>query len=886
MGLFNFEDKFLKRARKQADKVEALRDSMMSLSNSELAGLTEKFRKRYASGESLDELLPEVFAQVREASRRVLGMEHFYVQILGGIILHNGDIAEMKTGEGKTLAATLPVCLNALTGKGVHVVTVNEYLAKRDSEWMGKLYEFLGYTVGITLRESSNAEKRAAYLADITYGTNNEFGFDYLRDNMKTSSSQLVQRELQYAIVDEVDSILIDEARTPLIISGEGDESTDLYSRADTFVRKLKEGEDFEYEEKDKNIMLTEEGVSKAEEFFGIEDLSDLKNTPYNHHIIQALKANYIFKKDTDYIVRDGEIIIVDEFTGRLMIGRRYSEGLHQAIEAKEHVKLRQESKTLATITLQNYFRMYEKLAGMTGTAKTEEKEFEAIYDLAVVQIPTNKKMIRIDRNDEVFADVRTKYEKIADEIARVHEKKQPILVGTVSVEKSEIISSLLIKRGIKHEILNAKNHEKEAYIIAQAGRAGAVTIATNMAGRGTDIILGGNPDYLAKYEMKKQGYSDDMIFMASTELETDNADVLDKRGIYKYLLKNYSEECAKDRQTVLDAGGLYILGTERHESRRIDNQLIGRSGRQGDPGESVFFISFEDDLMRLFGGDRVQGLAQLAVSQTSLSINYRTMSKLIESAQKRIEERNFNLRSRVLKYDDVMNEQREVIYGQRRQILFGEDTSKLVLNMKDDILDIMFGSYMERGSEDFSFEELRKRVGIIFDIDMRDVVPEDERDFSSLSAMKGLMKNAAEEKYHSIASEFKSEKIEYDRLERYIVLKAVDEKWEDHIDAMDELRKGIGLRSYGQTDPVVAYQKEGFDMFEEMVENIKVYTVTMVFHINPDQTIQEEKEKETTANYQEEARAPKKVGVKIGRNDPCPCGSGKKYKNCHGRNL
>lgn len=886
MGLFKREDKFLKKARKQADQVVAWKEHFAALDDAALAAKTQEFKNRVQAGESLDALLPEVFAQVREASRRVLGMEHYYVQILGGIILHNGDIAEMKTGEGKTLAATLPVCLNALAGKGVHVVTVNEYLARRDSEWMGKLYRFLGFSVGLLERDADVAAKQQAYQADITYGTNNEFGFDYLRDNMKVYQEELVQRELHYAIVDEVDSILIDEARTPLIISGSGDESSELYARADAFVRGLQAEADYEIDEKQKTVNLTEQGIARAENYFGLENLSDIQNTTLNHHINQALRAHYIMQRDIDYVVQNGEILIVDEFTGRLMVGRRYSDGLHQAIEVKEKVKLKSESKTLATITFQNFFRMYEKLAGMTGTAKTEEAEFEGIYDLGVVEIPTHKPMIREDRPDVVLSTEAQKFEAVIEEICQVHQSGRPLLVGTVSVENSEKLSAMLRRRGVRHEVLNAKNHEKEAYIIAQAGKFGAVTIATNMAGRGTDIILGGNADYLAKYEMRRQGYSEDMIYSASIAMESTDADVLAARRIYQHLYEEFKQETDADREKVLAAGGLYIIGTERHESRRIDNQLRGRSGRQGDPGASRFYVAFEDELMRLFGGERMQSLMQGMTKGEAVPMEYKMLSKQIERAQKRIEERNFAARSHVLKYDDVMNKQREVIYSQRRKVLLGEDISDTIIGMRHTLLEGLVDAQCAQGSEGFDAEALIKSaIEVLGIINLQELIRVPVT-YENRQKLKAELEEIAQKVYQLKAREFAEAGDDIKNAERVLMLRAVDEKWMDHIDAMDQLRRGIGLRSYGQVDPVVAFQKEGFDMFEEMIENIGRATVTMLYHVRPGQKVERKREEATLrANYQEEGVAhAKKAAVKPRRNDLCPCGSGKKYKNCHGR--
>ncbi len=887
MGLFQREDKFLKRARKQADRVVALKERYIELSDEQLAAKTQEFKNRVQSGESLDDLLPEVFAQVREAARRVLGMEHYYVQILGGIILHNGDIAEMKTGEGKTLAATLPVCLNALCGKGVHVVTVNEYLARRDSEWMGKLYRFLGFSVGLLERDASIREKQQAYRADITYGTNNEFGFDYLRDNMKVYQQDLVQRELHYAIVDEVDSILIDEARTPLIISGAGDDSSALYAQADAFVRALREGQDYEIEEKQKTINLTEQGIAKAENYFGLQNLSDIENTTLNHHINQALRAHYIMRRDIDYVVQNGEILIVDEFTGRLMVGRRYSDGLHQAIEVKENVKVKNESKTLATITFQNFFRMYDKLAGMTGTAKTEEAEFEGIYNLGVVEIPTHKPMIREDKPDVVLSTQAQKFEAVIQEICEVHQSGRPMLVGTVSVENSEKLSAMLRRRGVRHEVLNAKNHEKEAYIIAQAGKFGAVTIATNMAGRGTDIILGGNADYLAKFEMRRQGYDEEMIYSASMLMESNDSDVIEARKVYRHLYETYKKETDADREKVLAAGGLYIIGTERHESRRIDNQLRGRSGRQGDPGASKFYVAFEDDLMRLFGGERMQGIMQSMTKGEAVPMQYKMLSKQIERAQKRIEERNFAARSHVLKYDDVMNKQREVIYSQRRKVLLGEDISDTIMQMRRTLLDGLVDAQCVQGAEAFDGEALIRSVAEVLGVaNLRELIRTPLL-YENRQNIKQELQEIAEKVYLLKQREFHEAGGDIKEIERVLLLRAVDEKWMDHIDAMDQLRRGIGLRSYGHTDPVVAFQKEGFDMFEEMIDNIGKATISMLYHVRPGQKVERKKEETSlSANYRDDVKRAKKAPLKPGRNDPCPCGSGKKYKNCHGKQV
>ena len=890
MGLFHREDKFLRNARKQADKVEALRESFQKLSDAELAAKTQEYRARFQKGESLDALLPEVFAQVREASRRVLGLEHYYVQLLGGIILHNGDIAEMKTGEGKTLVATLAACLNAVSGKGVHVVTVNDYLAKRDSEWMGKLYHFLGYSVGLIVRDMTPEEKKAAYACDITYATNNELGFDYLRDNMKVNREALVQRELNYAIIDEVDSILIDEARTPLIISGPGEKGTELYAIADGFVRKLKEEEDYVVDEKAKTVNLTEEGTAKAEKYFKVENFADMENQEINHHVYQALRAHKTMRRDIDYVVQNGEVIIVDEFTGRLMIGRRYSDGLHQAIEAKEGVKVERESRTLATITFQNFFRMYQKLSGMTGTAKTEEAEFEGIYNLAVVQVPTHRPMIREDKNDIILPTVKAKFEAVIDEICEVHKTGRPMLVGTVSVENSEILSAMLKRRGIRHEVLNAKNHEKEAGIVAQAGKFGAVTIATNMAGRGTDILLGGNPDYMAKSEMRRKGYDEDMIYTASMHLDTQDEEVLKARALYNELYEGFKKQTDAEHEKVVAAGGLYIIGTERHESRRIDNQLRGRSGRQGDPGASRFYIALEDDLMRLFGGERIRMIIEKLSGGEDIPLEYGMMTRQIEKAQKRIEERNFKSRSQVLKYDDVMNQQREVIYGQRRSVLMGEDIRQAIGGMLDSAVGNLADSYCpeELSTGEWDLEALNLALANLIPQVYFAPIAAEELKKKNAKAAKELLLERARSAYEKKSAELEGEGLDMREIERVVLLREVDSKWMEHIDNMDQLRDGIGLRAYGQIDPVVAYQKEGFDMFDEMIAAIQQGTVQMLFRV----TVKSKVERVQTMQPQTathggqggEKPAQRHVAKKVGRNDPCPCGSGKKYKNCCGK--
>ena len=907
--------KEVKKIEKIADKVMELDEAMAALTDEELRGKTAEFRERLTKGETIDDLLPEAFAVCREAAWRSVGMKHFKVQIIGGIALHQGRIAEMKTGEGKTLVATLPAYLNALEGKGVHVITVNDYLAKRDAEWMGKIYTFLGMTVGCVIHGISDRTRKAAYRADITYGTNNEFGFDYLRDNMVIYADQLTQRDLNYAIIDEVDSILIDEARTPLIISGRGDDSTDLYRIANKFVNTLREGEDADYtiEEKEKRVSLTDEGVTKAEKFFDIENFGDPENMEINHHVVEALKAKAIMKRDVDYIVKDGEIVIVDEFTGRLMFGRRYSNGLHQAIEAKEGVLVRSESKTLATITLQNYFRMYNKLAGMTGTAKTEEDEFREIYNMDVVVIPTNKPVIREDLDDAIFAKEPAKFHAIADRISEAHATGQPVLVGTISIENSERISDMLKKRGVKHNVLNAKQHEKEAEIVAEAGRLGAVTIATNMAGRGTDIILGGNPEFEAKREMKNQGYTEEQISFATSFVTSDDEELLNARKVFGELLEKFKAERAEEQQKVRELGGLCIIGTERHESRRIDNQLRGRSGRQGDPGQTQFFISLEDDLMRLFGGERIQGIMnKFGMQEEALAAGM--LSKTIESAQKKVESRNFEIRKYVLQYDNVMNKQREVIYDQRRKVLFGDDIKSYITEMMEDLIHsivvpITVGS---KFAEEWDFDLMNKNLKRL--TDRFTGMKYDEAGIQQLTPDK-LEEDVVAE-FNRLYDEKEAEigAPQMREVEKMILLRVVDNRWMDHIDAMDDLKQGIGLRSLGHIDPALAYSNEGFDMFEEMIGDIKEETVRYCFGVTVNTRAQRkqvisggENKKEDfessemnvrrgpalasgsgqmpqAAPKPEDARKPetfRREQPKVGRNDPCPCGSGKKYKNC-----
>ena len=880
----------IKRLEKIAAKIDSYEDAHRRLSEEELRGMTAKFRARLAAGETLDDLLPEAFSVMREAMGRVLGKRHFHVQMLGGIVLHQGRVAEMKTGEGKTLVATLPSYLNALAGKGVHVVTVNDYLAKFQGEWMGKVFRYLGMTVGVITHDLDNEQRRAAYNADITYGTNNELGFDYLRDNMVIYKKDMVQRGHNFAIIDEADSILIDEARTPLIISGQGDKANDMYARADQFVSRLREGEDADYtkDEKEKGVSLTEKGIAKAESYFGVENLADVENSDLNHYINAALRANALMKRDVDYVVKDGQVIIVDEFTGRLMIGRRYSDGLHQAIEAKEHVTVERESKTLATITFQNYFRMYKKLSGMTGTAKTEEDEFKGIYNLDVVQIPTNKPMIRKDLNDMVYKTQRGKYNAVVEEIIRRHATGQPVLVGTVSVEKSEMLSRMLDQRGVPHEVLNAKHHEKEAEIVAQAGHYGAVTIATNMAGRGTDILLGGNPEFLARRDLRNAGVPEEVIEEATGHVEEVSDEVLQARKEYNRLLAEYSKTTDAEHDRVVAVGGLHIIGTERHESRRIDNQLRGRAGRQGDPGSSQFFISLEDDLMRLFGSDRFAGMIDRLGLDEDTPLEAKMLSNQIENAQKRIEGRNYDIRRHVLQYDDVMNQQREVIYGERRQVLEGEDMRATIMGMVRNLIADNVDHYTSN-SDDRNVWDVKALSEYL----ERYCIPTgwfaaNADKYSKRSALKDALYRAAETAYAAREKELTEAGIDMREFERVVLLSCVDHRWMDHIDAMDRLRDGIGLRAYGQHDPVVEYKLEGFDMFDDMVRLIREDTLIRLYHAQIRQNIQRQqvaRPAEARLAGQENDR-PKtvKVGAKVGRNEPCPCGSGKKYKNCCGR--
>ena len=884
-NLFNMADKKeLKKFNKIVDSIDSLEPKFESMSDKELKDMTNVFKERLANGETLDDILPEAFAVVREASKRVLGMRHYRVQLIGGIVLHQGRISEMKTGEGKTLVGTAPVYLNALTGKGVHVVTVNDYLAKRDKEQMGKVYEFLGMTVGVIVHGQDPQTRCAQYQCDITYGTNNEYGFDYLKDNMVIHKEQMVQRELNYAIVDEVDSILVDEARTPLIISGPGDKSTHLYSDANTFILTLKP-DDYEIDEKQKSVALTESGIQKAEVYFNVENITDIAHMELYHHINQALKAHTNMKKDVDYVVKDGEIIIVDEFTGRLMFGRRYSEGLHQAIEAKEGLRIQRESKTLATVTFQNYFRMYNKLAGMTGTAKTEEEEFKAIYKMDVVQIPTNKPVQRKDLSDAVYKNVVGKFNAVVDDIIERHKNKQPILVGTVSIENSELISQLLKRRGVKHEVLNAKYHDKEAEIIAQAGRLGAVTIATNMAGRGTDIVLGGNPTFLTKKEMKKLGYDESVINKVDASLEgidrEGNEELFAAREKYEELYKKYKEETKAEQEEVMKAGGLAIIGTERHESRRIDNQLRGRAGRQGDPGSSRFYISLEDDLMRLFGSERISSVVEKIGLEEDMPIEHKMLTKSIEGAQKKVEGRNFGIRKHVLQYDDVMNKQREIIYAERRRVLEGENLQEQIENMIHSLIEEGVISYSQDGFDAERFVEYMYNLFM-------------PRGSIEVSDIENLKTEQVIEKVFEIAMKIyngKEERIGSDRMrevERVVLLQAVDSHWIDHIDAMDQLRQGIGLRAIGQQDPVIAYTDEGFNMFNEMNAHIKEDTIKYLFNITIEEPVERKQVIDVdhlSSNVDEDANS-KTVRKEdtTGRNDDCPCGSGKKYKKCCGR--
>ncbi len=887
-------DAQLKPLKKIADAIEALEPQFSGLTDAQLAAKTPEFKQRLSKGETLDDLLPEAFATAREAAQRTLGMRPFYVQLIGGIVLHQGRIAEMKTGEGKTLTACLPAYLNALSGKGVHIVTVNDYLAQFQGEDMGKLFRFLGMSVGVIVHDLSTEQRRMAYDCDITYGTNNEMGFDYLRDNMVIYRRDMVQRGHHYAVVDEVDSILIDEARTPLIISGQGDKPTDMYEKADRFVTRLRNEEDYTVEEKERAVVFTETGTAKAEKAFGIENLSDPENNDLNHYLIQALKANSLFRKDIDYVVQNGEVVIVDEFTGRLMVGRRYSDGLHQAIEAKEGVKVERESKTLATITFQNYFRMYTKLSGMTGTAKTEEEEFQGIYSLDVVQVPTNMPMIRKDLNDMVYRSKKGKYDAVVEEIIQRHATGQPLLVGTISVEVSELLSRMLTLRGVTHEVLNAKHHAREASIVAQAGHYGAVTIATNMAGRGTDILLGGNPDYLARRAMRQEEYSDDLIEEATGRTEDVPQEVLDARARYRQLRDSFKVETDKEHAQVVQVGGLHIIGTERHESRRIDNQLRGRAGRQGDPGSSQFFISLEDDLMRLFGGERIEPLIAKLGMEEDVPLEAGLLTKQIENAQKRIESRNYEIRKSVLRYDDVMNQQRELIYKQRRQVLEGEDMRASIQSMSEKLIEEAVERFCAGDNNDWDIAGLAEYLE-------RLSIPHGTFK-ANMDAMRGFdkagliafLKKTAEGFYEQREATIQEVGIDMRELERSLLLRAVDMRWMDHIDAMDQLRDGIGLRAYAQRDPVNEYKMESYDMFDEMVRLLQEDTIRALYQLRIEKAPERKEVAKPTqaigagdqAPQQRRATTPAKAGEKVGRNSPCPCGSGKKYKHCHGKNA
>ena len=908
MGLFTKlfgtrSEREVKKLEPQVEAVMALEEPYKKLTDQELRAKTQEFKDRYASGETLDALLPEAFAVCREAADRVLGMRPYRVQVVGGIVLHQGRIAEMKTGEGKTLVAILPAYLNALAGRGVHIVTVNDYLAKRDSEWMGKVYRFLGLSVGLIVHDLTAEQRRAAYAADITYGTNNELGFDYLRDNMAIYKQEMVQRGHAFAIVDEVDSILIDEARTPLIISGKGEESSKLYEMADYFVSRLKKQVfsttdskelqdqydcDYIVDEKDRSVSLTQKGIEKAEQFFNVENLADPENATLSHHINQAMKARGLMKRDIDYVVKDGEVIIVDEFTGRLMYGRRYNEGLHQAIEAKEGVKVASENKTLATITFQNFFRLYDKLSGMTGTALTEEEEFSGIYNLDVVEIPTNKPVIRIDDPDVVYKTEAGKYRAVIAQIKECHAKGQPVLVGTISIEKSELLSQMLKREGIPHNVLNAKHHEKEAEIVAQAGHLGAVTIATNMAGRGTDIMLGGNAEYMAKNELRKQGLSDELIAESNSFAETEDLEILAARAAYTEAYKRFKVETDKQAELVRQAGGLFIIGTERHESRRIDNQLRGRSGRQGDPGETRFYLSMQDDIMRLFGSERIMNMMETLGIDEDTPIDAKILSGAIENAQKTVEGRNFQSRKNVLEYDDVMNVQRKIIYEQRRQVLDGEDLQKNIQSMMrfyvDTYVASAFGEQPKLADKQHFFEMMTHFEPIFFPTGTWLLSDEE---------LAALTREQAEEKILSLMQRAYAKREEQftspvmREIERVVTLRVVDEFWMDHIDAMDDLRQGIRLRAYAQTDPVIEYKREGFDMFEAMNDAIKEEIVRRVFlvRIKTNEEIKRQRVAKVTGEGaggdKTVKRQPVVKKIKVGPNDPCPCGSGKKYKKC-----
>jgi preprotein translocase subunit SecA len=883
-NLFDDNAREVKRLKKIVDIINSWEPEIKSLTDDALRSKTDEFKERIAQGETLDEILPEAFAVVREASFRVLGMRPYDVQLMGGIVLHQGRIAEMKTGEGKTLVATMPAYLNALTGKGVHIVTVNDYLAKRDSEWMGGIFRFLGLNVGLIVHGLTAEERRKAYNADVIYGTNNEFGFDYLRDNMAMHRQEMVQRVLNYAIVDEVDSILIDEARTPLIISGQADKPTDLYYRIARVIPKLKKDKDYQVDEKLHTAALTEEGTKKVEELLGVQNLSDEDNLELAHHVYQGLRAHALMKRDRDYVVKDGQVIIVDEFTGRLMFGRRFSEGLHQAIEAKEGVRIERESQTLATITFQNYFRMYEKLAGMTGTAATEEDEFRKIYGLDVVVIPTHRPMIRHDYPDAIYRTEQGKFAAVVEEIAECYQRGQPVLVGTISIEKSEYLSKLLNKMRIPHQVLNAKFHEQEAKIVAQAGRIGMVTIATNMAGRGTDIILGGNPEFMAREELLARGVAPEIVAEASEYGRPSTEEVASVREEYRKLVAKHKKETDAEHEKVVALGGLHIIGTERHESRRIDNQLRGRAGRQGDPGSSRFYVSLEDDLMRLFGSDSISGIMDKLGMDDSVPVEHPLVTRSIESAQKKVENRNFEMRKHVLEYDDVMNQQREVIYGQRRRVLMGEDLRESLQEMISRVIDSAVERYTAEGKypEEWDLEGLIHYGEQAF-LRTGAVSVDELQELGTREEIKDRLYEEAMEHWQAREEELGTEMMR--DLERFILLRVVDNKWMDHLDAMDQLRTGIGLRAYGQKDPLVEYKFEAYNMFQEMIEGIQEDVVRYLYKVRVVPQEQEQRVKHVAENYGDNGeRTPVRVGKKIGRNDPCPCGSGRKYKRCCGR--
>ena len=885
LSIFNENERKVRKLRKIAEKIDALAPEYAALSDEQLAAKTAEFKESLAQGKTLDDILPDAFATVREAADRVLGLRPFFVQLMGGIALHQGRIAEMGTGEGKTLVATMPSYLNALTGKGVHVVTVNDYLASRDAAWMGKVHRFLGLSVGVVVPGMKNEEKRAAYASDITYCTNNELGFDFLRDNMVVRKADKVQRELNFAIIDEVDSILIDEARTPLIISGRGGKSGDLYKQADSFARTLREGDDFTIEEKERTVMLTDDGVAKAERYFHVANLTDLDNTELYHHIQQALKAHNLMKRDRDYIVSDGEVLIVDEFTGRIMIGRRYNEGLHQAIEAKEHVQIRSENKTLATITFQNFFRMYRKLSGMTGTAKTEEEEFKGIYSLDVVTIPPNKPSQRKDENDKIYTKIDGKLRAIVADIEECFKKGQPVLVGTVSVEKSEQLSDMLKRKGIRHNVLNAKFHKQEAQIIAQAGKYKAVTIATNMAGRGTDIMLGGNAEFQAKERMERDGFAPEIIEMATSPHDYNDDAVREAKEVFRHHYDAFKKICDEEKEKVIEVGGLRVIGSERHESRRIDNQLRGRSGRQGDPGSTVFYISMEDDIARIFGGDRMKTIAETMRFDDDTPISNGVISRQIERAQRLVEGRNFSIRKQVLSYDDVMNAQRELIYKERGKVLDGMDVHDQIIEMIGDLAEEIIGYYADYKTDYNTWDYQAFNAALeqrMLPKDTNLMTPELCSCYDVYKLKDAVLKIALDD-YEKKIERLKADGMNFGELERVILLRTVDSKWMDHIDAMDALRRGIGLRGYGQRDPVIAYRQEGWEMFEDMVSRIHSETAAVLLKVQ----VEKREEGAPAKLSQNIATAQKTVvnkSAKVGRNDPCPCGSGLKYKNCCGK--